>query len=102
MRRAPVLLYQSQRTRRWERRTIRVRRVSESGVVPPIPESREVRDEQFWRDGAGFHWCWPKFNVYVPADKKRRAMLNRYPHNVIGAAVVLFGRVWGIRWKSSR
>jgi len=70
--------------------------------APLIPESREVQDEQFWRDGAGFHWCWPRFNVYVPADKKPRAMLNRYPHNVIGAAVVAFGRCWGVRWKRSR
>lgn len=67
----------------------------------PIPESRELRDEQFWRDGADFRRCWPKFNVTTPADKRVRSGLNRYPHNVIGAYVVVFGRSWGVRWKES-
>ncbi len=66
-----------------------------------VPESSEVRDEQFWRDGAGFRWCWPKFNITEPADKRRRMLLNRYPHNVIGAGVVLFRRYWGVRWKET-
>lgn len=66
-----------------------------------IPESREVQDEAFWRAGGGFKWCVPKFDRFNPADKTRRAGLNRYPHNVIGAYVVLFGRGWGIRWKAS-
>jgi hypothetical protein len=67
-----------------------------------VPESRELREEQFWRDGANFHWRWPKITVYVPADKRPRTLLNRYPHNVIGAAVVLFGRCWSLQWKGSR
>jgi hypothetical protein len=67
-----------------------------------VPESDELRDEQFWRDGGGFRWCRPHFDVVRPADTRRRAMLNRYPHNVIGAMVVVFGRGWGIRWKDSR
>jgi hypothetical protein len=67
-----------------------------------VPESRELRDEQFWRDGGNFHWCWPHFDRINPADKRRRVLLNRYPHNVIGAAVVVFGRGFGIRWKDSR
>lgn len=40
--------------------------------------------------------------VYAPADKRPRWMLNRYPHNVIGAAVVLFGRCWSVTWKGSK
>lgn len=66
-----------------------------------IPEFRELQNETFWRSGAGFHWCLPRFNVYVPADKRRRFLWNRYPHNTIGAAVVVFGRCWGVRWKRS-
>ena len=62
-----------------------------------LPESQEVRDEQFWRDGGGFRWCWPKFDIVNPADKQRRD-----PHNVIGAAVIAFGRGWGVRWKASK
>lgn len=68
---------------------------------PIVPPSREVVEDEWWRSGANFHWMFPRFNVYVPADKKPRALLNRYPHNVIGAAVVLFGRCWGVRWKKS-
>jgi hypothetical protein len=64
-----------------------------------IPESSEVREEGFWRGGAGFRWCWPRLNTYRSADTRTRLLLNRYPHNVIGAAVVVFGRCWGIRWK---
>lgn len=67
-----------------------------------VPESREVQDEQFWRDGGGFHWCWPKFDKAIPADKHPRAGLNRYPHNVIGAYVILFGHGWGVRWKATK
>jgi hypothetical protein len=29
-------------------------------------------------------------------------MLNRYPHNIIGAAVYLRGRGVGLRWRTSR
>jgi hypothetical protein len=67
-----------------------------------LPESDEVRDEQFWRDGGGFRWCWPHFDIVHPADTRPRVGLNRYPHNVIGAMVVVFGRGWGVRWKDSR
>lgn len=67
-----------------------------------IPESREVRDEGFWRHGGGFHWCWPKLDRFNPADTQTRVMWNRYPHNIIGAAVVVFGRGFGVRWKTGR
>jgi hypothetical protein len=70
--------------------------------LPSVPPSREVRDEQFWRDGGGFRWCWLKFDVMRPADTRPRVLLNRYPYNVIGAMVVVFGRGWGVRWKASR
>jgi hypothetical protein len=56
----------------------------------------------FYKAGGGFRWCWPKFDRTHPADRRRRAALNRYPHNVIGAHVVLFGRGWGVRWKASQ
>jgi hypothetical protein len=68
-----------------------------------VPPSQEVRSEQFWRDGGGFRWLFPpRFNVYKPADTRPRAGLNRYPHNVIGAAVVVFRRCWGVQWKGTR
>lgn len=73
----------------------------EATPIAVVPPSREVRDEAFWRGGAGFRWCWPRFDLFHPADKQRRVGLNRYPHNVIGAYAVLFGRGWGVRWKSS-
>lgn len=66
-----------------------------------IPESDEVRDEAYWR-AKPFVWVWPRPTIYTPADKRPRALLNRYPHNVIGAAVVAFGRCWGITWKASQ
>lgn len=69
---------------------------------PRVPPSREVRDEDFWRRGGNFRWCWPKFDRFNPADKRTRWLLNRYPHNIIGAALVVFGHGFGIRWKSSR
>ena len=49
-----------------------------------------------------FRWCLPRFTSYVPADPTRRVLLNRYPHAVIGVAVVVFGRCWGVRWKRTR
>lgn len=66
-----------------------------------VPASTEVRHEEFWRSGGGFRWIWPRFHVYKPADTRPRWLLNRYPHNVIGAAVVVFGRCWGVQWKGS-
>ena len=65
-------------------------------------ESDEVREEGWWRRGGGFRWCWPHLDVFHPADRSWRVGLNRYPHNVIGAFVIAFGRGWGIRWKDSR
>lgn len=51
---------------------------------------------------SSFRWRWPRVTVYNPADTRPRALLNRYPDDVIGAAVVLFGRCWGVTWKGSR
>jgi hypothetical protein len=49
-----------------------------------------------------FRWCWPKFNVYIPAEPRPwRAGLNRYPEAIIGVYVVAFGRCFGLRWKRS-
>ena len=66
-----------------------------------VPESREVQDEQFWRDGGGFHWCWPKFDRVRSTDKRTYVLLNRYPHNVIGIMLNTRNRGYGIRWKCS-
>lgn len=62
----------------------------------------DPRQHAFYASGGGFAWCWPKFNVYRPADTRPRVLLNRYPHVVIGVAVVIFGRCWGVRWKASK
>lgn len=67
-----------------------------------VPESQEVRAERFWRAGGGFRWCWPRLTVYVPADRRRRVGWNRYPHNIIGVCVVMFGRAFSLRWKGAR
>lgn len=58
-------------------------------------------EHAFYVSGGGFVWRWPKVTIYKPADSRPRAMWNRYPHNIIGAAVVLFGRCWGVTWKGS-
>jgi hypothetical protein len=49
-----------------------------------------------------FRWCWPKLNVYRPADGRPRVVANRYGCDLIGVAAVAFGRVWSLRWKTSR
>lgn len=67
-------------------------------MEPTTAASTEVRHEEFYR-GKPFRWTWPRFNVYRPADTHRRLLLNRYPHAVIGVAVVVFGRCWGVQWK---
>lgn len=59
-------------------------------------------EDEFWREGAGFRWHWPRLTVYKPADTKFRVGLNRYPHNVIGAGMVAFGRCWSITWRGTR
>ncbi len=51
---------------------------------------------------SNFRWCWPRFNVYRPADRRPSVALNRYPGDVIGVAVVLGGWCWGVRWKRTR
>lgn len=66
-----------------------------------IPPSCEVDDEQFWRSGGGFRWCWPKFDIVHPADPHYGFMLNRYPHNIIGLVLHLGHRGVGVRWKCS-
>lgn len=56
----------------------------------------------FYVNGGGFVWRWPTFDRGLnPADKRTRIGLNRYPHNVIGAYVVVFRRGFGVRWKAS-
>ena len=66
-----------------------------------IPESDEVRDEAYWR-AKPFVWVWPRPTIYTPADKRPRALLNRYPHNVIGAYVICCGRGLTLNWKGSK
>lgn len=56
----------------------------------------------FYANGGGFRWRWPTFDRLNPADRRTRAGLNRYPHNVIGAYVVVFGHGLGLRWKGSQ
>lgn len=73
---------------------------------PPPFRCEACRDDagmhDFYVAGGGFRWRWPKLTVYVPADRRTRAQLNRYPHNVIGAGVVILGRCIGVTWKGSR
>jgi len=66
-----------------------------------IPESSEVRDEQFWRDGGGFAWCLPHFDHMQAADPITRLMFNRYPYVRIGVALYVRGRGVGVRWKDT-
>lgn len=58
-----------------------------------------IGSEAWWRAGGSFVWRVPRFYTMDPADKRPRFMLNRYPHNVIGAGFVLFGRGWCVQWK---
>jgi hypothetical protein len=66
-----------------------------------VPQSQEVRDEDFWRKGGGFRWMWPLFFRSDPVDKRLRVGLNRYPHNIIGAYAIGFGRGVTVNWKGS-
>lgn len=61
---------------------------------------QDLDDHEHFTSGNAFRLCLPRFNVTRPADTSPRFLLNRYPHNVIGAAVVLFGRCWGVRWRT--
>lgn len=49
---------------------------------------------------SGFRWCRPRAFVYRPVDTRWRGYLNRYPDDIIGAAIVAFGRCWSVTWKS--
>lgn len=66
-----------------------------------LPSEADQAMDEYFRSKP-FEWCWPRVTVYVPGDTRPRGLLNRYPHNVIGAAVVLFGRCWGVQWKQSK
>lgn len=68
-------------------------------IDPPTSAACPCGDHAFWTTGKSFRWCRPRFNVYRPADSRPRLLLNRYPHNVIGAAAVIFGRCWVVNWK---
>ncbi len=61
----------------------------------------DAKMHRFYAGGGNFRWVWPRFNAYRPAGRRTRVALNRYPHNVIGACVVLGGRCFGVRWKGS-
>lgn len=65
-------------------------RMTVSGRAMSSPDNPHYRS---WR------WMRPRFNVYRPADRRSRVLLNRYPDAVIGVAAVAFGRCWGVRWK---
>ena len=72
-------------------------------MSPVIPESRELQEDQFYRNGGNFRWCWPRFIICNAADRPPLAAWNRYPHNVIGAAFRLKGRSYlSIVWKKNR
>lgn len=46
-------------------------------------------------------WIRPRLTVYRPADPRPRAMLNHWGDEVIGVAVVAFGRCWSLQWKGT-
>lgn len=63
---------------------------------------KDASQHLFYVNGGRFRWCWPKLDLGLRAtDPRSRVLLNRYPHNVIGAAVYVRGRGVGLRWKSS-
>lgn len=43
-------------------------------------------------------WQRPKFHRYVVADRGFRVVLNRYPHHVLGAAVVVGRHAYCVNW----
>jgi hypothetical protein len=64
---------------------------------------QDADTHRFYVNGGRFRWCWPKLDIGLrSACKCSRVMLNRYPHNIIGAAVYLRGRGVGLRWRTSR
>lgn len=75
--------------------------------TPPAPvvcadRCRDEKQHAFYRGGGGFRWRWPKVDRLRSADPHFGFMLNRYPHNVIGAAFHVGRHGVGVRWKGSR
>lgn len=48
-----------------------------------------------------FVWRWPKLTVLHAAIPRSGFVLNRYPHNVIGAGFYWRGRGLGLTWKGT-
>jgi hypothetical protein len=57
---------------------------------------------EFYVGGGRFAWCLPHFDTGIrAAEPVTKVMLNRYPHNLIGAAVYVLGHGFGVRWKDT-
>ena len=58
---------------------------------------------EFYAAGGGFKWCFPR--VVNMGGKtaynapRFKTGFNRYPHNIIGFGVCLFGRQYVLNWK---
>lgn len=89
---------------RWpddERRMIRTRDRHVVSIpedaVELCPKNQQLYDS-FYRNQRKM-WIFPKFNHYRVSDSKLFTLgLNRYPHHVIGAFVVVGHHSFGVRW----
>lgn len=66
----------------------------------PEQALHDVENDHYYRTRVCKDWHWPKLYRYVVADKGFRVMLNRYPHHVIGAGVVVGRFVYCVKWAS--
>lgn len=64
----------------------------------PLHVLRGIEDDHFYRRRAK-RWHLPRFYRYQVADRRRLAfVLNRYPHHVLGACVVVGRWAYCVKW----
>lgn len=57
----------------------------------------EIEDDHCYRQMRK-KWHCPQFHRHRVADPGFRFVLNRYPHHIIGAGVVIGLNCWSVKW----
>ncbi len=67
-------------------------------MTDPLHILQDIEVDRFYRNERKV-WIWPRFNRYRVADPKLvKFGLNRYPHHIIGATVVVGHHSYGVLW----
>lgn len=56
---------------------------------------------EFYTSDLAFRWQIPRFYIVRPVSRRPIAILNRYPHHIIGVSVGVLGRAVTVNWKGS-